>query len=137
MKSKVIKYGIIAFILVLIFILSFFIYKNVFAGSNNSRYTDIENYKLTNDEKNIVEEKINELEGIKNIDIYTDSKIIKIVVELEQDIDFELIKQKANEIIPSFSEKNLSYYDITFYIDYIEMENRIGYKFKTNSEFYW
>ncbi|MBR6690117.1 MAG: hypothetical protein IKL65_02165 [Bacilli bacterium] len=137
MKKKSIKYILVALVAVLLFVLLFFIYKNVFAGTESSRYKDKENYKLTNDEKNSVKDKINELEGIDNIDIYIDSNIIKIVVKLKEDIDFETLKTKANDTISSFSEENLSYYDVEFFIDYVEQQNQIGYKFKTNSEFSW
>lgn len=141
MKKKTIKYVILAIIIILIFVLSFFIYKNIFADGNTTRYKDIENYKLTNDEKNSAKDKINELEAIKNIDIYIDSKIIKIVVELENDIDFGIVQAKANEVISSFSEKNLSYYDLEFFVSSSNNESeiypQIGYKFKSNLEFSW
>lgn len=141
MKRKTIKYIILAIIIILIFVLSFFIYKNIFADGNTTRYKDIENYKLTNDEKNSVKDKINELEGIKDVDIYIDSKIIKIMVKLENDIDFETIKSKANEVVSGFSEKNLSYYDLEFFVSSSNEESeiypQIGYKFKSNSEFSW
>lgn len=139
--KKYIKYIVLLVIIIVIFILGFFIYKNMFADSVNSRYKDIENYKLTNDEKNLVKDKINELENIKSIKIYKDSKIIKIVVKLEEDIDFKNIKSKANEIITSFSEENLSYYDLEFFVESSNKESevypRIGYKCKANEEFAW
>lgn len=139
--KKYIKYIVLLVILIVIFVLGFFIYKNMFADVVNSRYKDLENYKLTNDEKNLVKDKINELENIKSVKIYKDSRIIKIVVNLEEDIDFESIKTKANEVITSFSEENLSYYDLEFFIESASEESevypQIGYKFKTNSEFAW
>ncbi len=139
--KRYIKYIILLVIIIVIFILGFFIYKNLFADSVNSRYKDIESYKLTNDEKNSAKDKINELENIKSVKIYKDSKIIKIVVKLDEDIDFESIKTKANEVISSFSEENLSYYDLQFFIESANEESeiypQIGYKFKTNEEFAW
>lgn len=139
--KKYIKYIVLLVILMVIFVLGFFIYKNMFADAVNSRYKDLENYKLTNDEKNSAKDKINELENIKSVKIYKDSKIIKIVVKLEEDIDFESIKTKANEVIASFSEENLSYYDLEFFIESANEESevypQIGYKFKANSEFAW
>lgn len=141
MNKNVIKYIIISLIIVIIGILVFLVYKNVFAGGESSRYSGIENHKLTNDEKNSVKDKINELEGIKSVKIYIDSKIIKIVVTTENDIDFESIKTKSNEIISSFKEDNLSFYDLEFFIDSSNKESeiypRIGYKFKNSSEFSW
>lgn len=141
MKKKHIKYIIIFVIILLISIISFFIYKNLFAGITNTRYEGIENYKLTNDEKNAVKDKINELEGIKSIDIYTDSKIIKIVVKLKEDVNFDDIKEIANESISKFSEDSLSYYDIGFFVESDNKESevypQIGSKFKSSSEFSW
>lgn len=141
MKKKYIKYIIILIVILLISIISFLIYKNLFVGSENLRYEGIENYKLTNDEKNAVKDKINELEEIKKIDVYTDSKIIKIVVKLKEDINFDDIKKVANESISKFSEDNLAYYDVQFFVESDNEESeiypQIGYKFKTNSKFSW
>lgn len=140
-KKKLIKYSIIFIILVVIFLLLFFIYKNLFAPSNNTRYKDAENYKLTNNEINAVKDKINQVENIEKVNIYTDSKIIKIVVKLNDDADFENIKNVANESILSFDEDNLKYYDLEFFVESSNKDSevypQIGYKFKTNSEFTW
>lgn len=141
MKKKYIKYIIIIVSIILMSILLLLIYNNMFAKSNSTRYEGIENYKLTNDEKNAVKDKINELEGIKSIDVYTDSKIIKIVVKLKEDINFDDIKRVANESIEKISEENLSYYDIGFFVESNNKESKvypqIGSKFKGNSEFAW
>ena len=141
MNKKSIKYIVFSVIIILIFLLVFFIYKNLFAESEGSRYKDIDKYKLTNSEINSVKDKIKEQEGIENVDIYIDSKIIKIVLKLENDIDFEIIKTVANEAISGFNKKNLTYYDLEFFVDSnnkdSEIYPQIGYKFKTSSEFSW
>lgn len=138
---KYIKYMILVVIILIISILCFFIYKNVFANTANSRYKEIEDYELTKEEKKSVKDKINELDNVKKVDVYINSKIIKIVVKLEEDIDFDNIKTKANEVISLFSEKNLSYYDLEFFIESSNEESeiypQIGYKFKYSSEFAW
>ena len=78
---------------------------------------------------------------MKSVDVYIDSKIIKIVVKLESDIDFEKVKEKANESLSGFSEENLTYYDVEFFVQSSNKESetypQIGYKFKTNTEFSW
>lgn len=141
MKKKHVKSIIVFVIILLIVIISFFIYKNLFADSKSLRYEGIENYKLTNKEINAVKDKINELEEIKSIDVYTDSKIIKIVVKLKEDVEFDEVKKIANESISHFSEKNLTFYDVEFFVQSSNKESetypQIGYKFKTNSEFSW
>lgn len=131
----------IIFVVLLLCVLSFLVYKNLFVGSNSTRYKDIEKHKLTNNEINSVKDKVNELEDVKSVDVYVDSKIIKIVVKLNNDLDLEKVKDKANETLSDIKEKNLLYYDIEFFVDSLNEESeiypQIGYKFKSNSEFSW
>lgn len=141
MNKKTIKYIVIGVVSLLIIVLTVLIYKNLFAQSNGTRYEGKENYKLTNNEINFVEDKVNELEDVKSVDVYVDSRIIKIVVKLESDIDFEKVKEKANESLSGFSKENLTYYDVEFFVQSSNKESetypQIGYKFKTNTEFSW
>lgn len=138
--TKYIKISIIVLIIVIIFTLGFITYKILFAGNENSRFIDIDKYKLAESEIKSAKDKLNELENIENIDIYIKSKIIRIVVKLKSDIEFEKIKEKSNEVLKSFTESNLSYYDVEFFIDSNDKDSqypKIGYKYKTNSEFSW
>ena len=141
MLKKWVKYIILSLIVIVLFVLSFLIYKNLFAGTDNSRYIGIENYKLTNDEINLVKDEITELEEVESVDVYIDSRIIKIVTKINKDVDFDKMKKLANKALDNFSEENLSYYDIEFFIESKDEESKtypqIGYKFKANSEFSW
>ena len=141
-KKKVKQIAIIAGALV-IFIFILLIYNNIFAGNKAARNSDYSKYKLTNNEINSAKEKINELENVKSIDIHTNnnSKIVKIVVVLSDDVEFKKVKEVAQNVLTKFSEKSISYYDFEFYVD-SEKENseiypKIGYKFRTNEEFSW
>ena len=139
--KKYYKIIIAALIVIVILVLSLFIYKNIFQGSSSNRLENIENYKLTKKEKNSVKDKINELENIDNIDVYTNNKIIKIFIELKEDIDFDDVKEVSNELIESFSSDNLKFYDLEIFVTSKDKESKIypmiGYKHKTNSEFTW
>ena len=143
MKNKKIKLAIIALVALIIVVLIVLIYFNLFASRNNSRNKNIDNYKLTNNEINSVKDKINELESVDSVDIHTNnnSKIIKIVVNLTEDVEFDEIKKLANESLSGFSEDNLSYYDFEFFVDSNKEESeiypKIGYKFVSNLEFSW
>lgn len=140
-KNKVIKLIIIFLILAVACLSIFMIYKNLFASSNNTRYEGIEEYKLTNDEKNSVKDTLEQIENVEDIDIYINSKIIKIVVVLKEDVDFENIKSLSNQALANFSEENLSFYDVEIYVESMNEESevypKIGYKHKSNSEFSW
>lgn len=139
--GKIIKYSIIVIILVIIAIASYLVYKNIFSGVENTRYEGIENYKLTSKEKNNVKEKLNEIENIKNVNIYTNSKIIKIHIILDKDTKFENVKEICNESLEKFSEENLKFYDVEVFVESNDKESslypQIGYKHKTNSKFSW
>lgn len=141
MKKKIVKIIIIFVIVLVIAILSFMIYRNLFKDTSSDRFKDIDNYKLTNDEINSVKGKINELENIDDIDVYANSKIIRIFIKLTDDIDFEQIKTVSNSLLEDFSEKNLSYYDVEIFVESKNEESevypKIGYKHKTNKEFVW
>lgn len=141
--GKYIKISIIVLVIVLIFTLGFMTYQALFASHSNSRVVDSK-YKLTDSEIKAVKDKLNELEEVENIDIYISknlkSKIIKIILNLKKDVEFDVIKSKGNEILTGFSDSNLSYFDIEFFVDSKSKDSeypKIGYKCKTNSEFSW
>lgn len=139
--GKIIKYAIISIILIIIIIIGILVYKNIFASVESTRYDGIENYKLTKEEKDSVKEKLNEIENVKDINIYTNSKIIKIHIILEDDADFADAKEISNNSLTGFSKENLSFYDVEIFIESNNEESdkypQIGYKHKTNSKFSW
>lgn len=143
MKNKIIKWSILGVILVVIIVLVALIYKVLFSSANNSRNTDIGNYKLSNNEINAVKDSITELEEVKNVDIHTNnnSRIIKILVTLKSDVNLDTMKKLANDSITNFSEENIGYYDFEFFIDSENQESttypQIGYKYRGSQEFSW
>ena len=140
-KKKIIKYSIITIIVIIFVIIGYMVYKNVFAGSESKRFENIENYKLTTEEINSVKDKLNEIENIEDVNIYTNSKIIKIHIVLSEDTDFKKIKDISNDSLSKFSDDNLSFYDIEIFIESKNEDSsdypQIGYKHKTNSKFSW
>lgn len=138
--KKWFKIIIIILILLIIFILGFLIYKNLFQEGVSERLEGIESYSLTKEEIKLVKDKLGELENIESIDIDTNYKIIKIFLELKEDVKFEDVKKISNEAITNFSEENLSFYDIELFVTSLSEESlypKVGYKHKTNSEFTW
>ena len=138
-KKKII---IILSIVVVILVLLALVFKMLFGSNSSSRNSDIKKYKITSDEKTAVISEIKSLDEVKKVDIHTNnnSKIIKIVVNLSSDVDFDKIKEIAKKSISGFSEKNLKYYDIEFFVD-SDSENsiypKIGSKFRSNEGFSW
>lgn len=140
-KSRIILVVIICIILLLILGSGFMVYKNLFQNNSSTRFENIEKYKLTKKEIKSAKEKFSELENMEEIDIYVNSKIIRIFIKLNEDEDFEKIKSLSDDVISSFSEKNLGYYDIEIFIESLNEESdiypQIGYKYKTSEKFVW
>lgn len=140
-KTKIIKYGVILVIGLTIFIAGFMVYKTLFSSSASSRFDGIEKHKLTNDEINSAKEKVNELENVKSVDVYLNKKIIRVYIKLESDTDFDKIKEVSNQLITSFKDDNLSFYDLEVFVESLNEESeiypKIGYKHKKSSEFVW
>lgn len=141
--GKYIKISLIVLVLVLIFTLGFMTYQVIFASHSNSRVVD-SNYKLTDKEIKEVKNTLNEIENVENIDIYITknmkSRIIKVILNLKSDVEFDIIKEKGNEMLNSFSDSNLGYFDIEFFVDSKSKDSqypKIGYKSRTSSEFSW
>lgn len=141
MNKKIIKYIIISIIVVLFAVFLILIYKNIFASTNSNRLENIENYKLSNKEKEATETLFKTNDKVNSVKVYTNNKIINIMVELNEDIPFDDIKSYANDSIKNFSEENLSFYDVEIFIKSLDKESKIypiiGYKFKGNTEFAW
>ena len=142
MKKKKKKIIIISSIIVIILVLLVLVLKVLFANNPTSRNKDIKKHKITSDEKSAVISEIKELEEVKKVDIHTnnDSRIIKIVVNLSSDVEFDKLKEVANKSISNFKEKNLEYYDIEFFVDSESDDSiypKIGSKFRQSNEFSW
>ena len=133
---------IIVFVVILIIsLLGLLIYKNLFQEGTSNRLEGIENYNLTKNEKKSIKETLNELETIESVDIYTNYKIIKIFLVLNEEVDFKKVKEISNKAIESISEDNLSFYDVEIFVECNDEESqvypKIGYKYQTDTEFTW
>ena len=138
MKKKVV---ILSVVLIIIIVLLFLIGKSLFASTDSSRIKETDNYSLTKKEKESVIEKLEEIENVSSVKIYTNIKIIKIMVNLDEDTDFEQVKKISNESLELISEDNLEYFDVEIYVSSknkdSEIYPQIGYKHKLKSEFAW
>lgn len=139
--KKYYKIIIAVLIVVVISILSFLIYINLFKENDSNRLENIDEHKLTKKEISKAKETFEELEQLKGIKVYTNNKIIKIYITLEEEVKLDEIDKLSKEVIDDFKEKNIKYYDIEIFVECLDKESKIypkiGYKHKTNSEFKW
>ena len=137
MKNKVVIFVVVLGIIIMMAIIC----KNLFSGSGSSRIKSNEKFSLSNNEKNSIVDKFEELDAVSSVKVKANVKIIKIIVTLEEDIDFEQVKKVSNESLSLISEKNLGFFDVEIYIKSKNKDSetypQIGYKHKSKEEFSW
>ena len=139
--KKYYKWLILAIVLIIVSVLLLLICKNLFNNEVSNRLEGADNHKITKNEIDLVKETLNEIEAIEDVNISTNYKIIKIFIEIKEDIDLKKIDEIATESLSGFSEKNLKFYDVEVFVECLNEESeiypKIGYKHKSNSEFTW
>ena len=151
-KSKkksgvIIIVSVIVLALAVISLFSYIVYVNLFAGVESKRYEGLSEHVLTTDEIDSVKEVFSDLEQLDKVNVYIESnknaksKIIKIRIELKEDVDFDNMKELCNSSIEKISEDNLGFYDLEVFIssenEESEVYPQIGYKHVSKTTFSW
>lgn len=127
-------------VVLLVIIALVLLYKIFFGASGSDRYEGIKSHKLSKTEISDVKKIVNELDNVKSVEVYTESKIIKIFVNLSDDVDFDKTKDIATKSISKIEKENIKFYDIEFFVDAkkdSKIYPRIGYKHKSSENFVW
>ena len=80
------------------------------------------------------------MENVKSSKVYVNSKIIKIFVKLNDDVEFDKVKDIATKTVGKIDKKNLEFYDLEFFVDVnkdSQIYPKIGYKHKSSDNFVW
>ena len=135
-NKKLVKVGII---LILLLALLIVLYKVLFYSSAESsvygeRLRDIKENEFKKEEKEEVIEKSSEINGISTVKISVKGRLIKLVINYEENVSVDDIKNSMNTMLGYFSKKVKGYYDITFYAKQNKEDKEnypiIGYKHK-------
>ena len=114
-KHKLISI-IAGFILLIIILLIIFMITMTHGGVYGDRCSDYKKYEISSSTENKVKKRIKEIDEVNNIDIYTKLCTIKIIVNLKNDVDINVIKTMATDILSYYSKKQLKYYDFSLYV---------------------
>ena len=105
-KHKILSVALLI-ILLLVIIPMIFIMINSKGGSYGSRCNDSKKYEISSKTIKNVKKRINEISLVNDIDIYTKLCTIKIIINLKDDVDVEVVKQMSSDILTKFSDKEL------------------------------
>jgi len=147
MDMKLIKRNKFTFFIIIfffiLFVLVFQLKDLFFPDSKDANYGDrldglveVEKSTLTD-----MGDKLKENESVKEVTSTTNGRIINIIITVNDEVGLSSAKQIGESVKESFTEENLSNYDIQVFVKKeSETENDfpiIGYKAKNNDTFSW
>lgn len=123
------KKAIILSIIMLIIILLLVFIGKMIAGTNSNPYGNRcdERHDISVSSKTMkkVKKKFKEIEQVNDIDVYTKLCTVKIIVNLKEDVDLDVVKTKAREVLTLFSDDELSLYDFALFVSSDNQESEI------------
>lgn len=109
-------------------------------GVYGNRLDGIENYAISEEKITEVKNTISENKECQSISYTLQGKIMKFFIKVSNDTGVTSAQRLGDNIIDSFSETELGFYDITIYItsdENVEPYPMIGYKSKNESAISW
>ncbi len=115
-KRLAIAIGISLVLLLIIFI---FFMMLLIGGSSNkygNRLDGIEEVEISNDELDTIAIEMKEKEGVKDASVRIQGKIINVILTFNSDIDSAKAKEVATSALESFSEEQLDFYNVQYFL---------------------
>lgn len=140
-KSLWILGGIVAilFIVVVVMCVKILFYPSG-KGIYGNRLDGIENYPINSEKIEEVKSTILESDDCKNISYQLQGKIMKFFIQVSDETGTTSAQRLGDNIIDSFSETELGYYDVSIYITgsaESEQYPMIGYKSRNKTSISW
>ena len=121
-------------------------FKNLYWDNNDkaaygNRLDGIENYQLTDEEINKVKENMKKDEDVLEVTYRQEGRIINIRLKVTDTITDDNAKKMCNDFIKNFTEKQLSFFSVQFYVYKADTSKNdfpiIGYKHYGNKNVSW
>lgn len=105
-------------LVLLLIILVFFIMLLVGGSSNKygNRLDGIEEVEISNDELDTIAIEMKEKDGVSDASIRIQGKIINVILTFNSDIDSKKAKEIATSTLESFSEEQLDFYNVQYFL---------------------
>ena len=105
-------------LVLLLIIIAFFVMLLVGGSSNKygNRLDGIEEVKISNDEIDTMEIEMKEKDGVNDASIRIQGKIINVILTFNSDIDSKKAEEIATSTLESFSEDQLNFYNIQYFL---------------------
>lgn len=113
-------FAIICALALILFIIMVVIFVRLLVGGSSNKYGNrldgIDKVKISNEVYESVKEEVKEVEGVNDVSVRLQGKIVYTIIELSDSISADKAKEIAKNTLDNYTEDELKYYDFSFFL---------------------
>lgn len=113
-------FAIICALALILFIIMVVIFVRLLVGGSSNKYGNrldgIDKVKISNEVYESVKEEVKEVEGVNDVSVRLQGKIVYTTIELSDSISADKAKEIAKNTLDNYTEDELKYYDFSFFL---------------------
>lgn len=113
-------FAIICALAFILFIIMVVIFVRLLVGGSSNKYGNrldgIDKVKISNEVYESVKEEVKEVEGVNDVSVRLQGKIVYTTIELSDSISADKAKEIAKNTLDNYTEDELKYYDFSFFL---------------------
>ena len=113
-------FAIICALAFILFIIMVVIFVRLLVGGSSNKYGNrldgIDKVKISNEVYESVKEDVKDVEGVNDVSVRLQGKIVYTTIELSDSISADKAKEIAKNTLDNYTEDELKYYDFSFFL---------------------
>lgn len=113
-------FAIICALALILFIIMVVIFVRLLVGGSSNKYGNrldgIDKVKISNEVYESVKEEVKDIEGVNDVSVRLQGKIVYTTIELSDSISADKAKEIAKNTLDNYTEDELKYYDFSFFL---------------------
>lgn len=113
-------FAIICALAFILFIITVVIFVRLLVGGSSNKYGNrldgIDKVKISNEVYESVKEEVKDVEGVNDVSVRLQGKIVYTTIELSDSISADKAKEIAKNTLDNYTEDELKYYDFSFFL---------------------
>ena len=113
-------FAIICALAFILFIIMVVIFVRLLVGGSSNKYGNrldaIDKVKISNGVYESVKEEVKDVEGVNDVSVRLQGKIVYTTIELSDSISADKAKEIAKNTLDNYTEDELKYYDFSFFL---------------------
>lgn len=113
-------FAIICALAFILFIIMVVIFVRLLVGGSSNKYGNrldgIDKVKISNEVYESVKEEVKDVEGVNDVSVRRQGKIVYTTIELSDSISADKAKEIAKNTLDNYTEDELKYYDFSFFL---------------------